>query len=95
MVCSYVNRYYFNPDYTQLLQLITAFVIGLLFGPFAYSLIFYVSFIILYEILYLLVTKATAPWFTIQSRAAIILAGIGGWIVGRIFARPEKNPLRI
>lgn len=93
-MCDALQSFFLNPHYTQLMQILTSITIGIIFGPFTNSLMLYTVYLIAYEVLYLFVSQARWPWYSIKFRTVVVCAGILGFIIGRTFAWREKNPLR-
>ena len=89
----YIEGYFKNPKYTQLMQIIVAFALGVIFSPFSYGLIYLLIYLLIYEIIYLIFTQACYPYWGIVFRLAVVSASIYGWIIGRTIVG-WRNPLR-
>ena len=80
---SYIEGYFKNPKYTQFMQIVVAFVAGIVFAPYSYGFIFLLIYLIAYEIVYLFFTRGCYPYWDSLFRVAVIAASIYGWIIGR------------
>lgn len=81
-IVAVIQAYFLNIRYTELLQVIVGFAVGLIFGPFSFGLIYLLGFIILYEIIYYVVARNQCCW-SFPGRVAVEFATILGWLVGR------------
>ena len=81
-----LQRYFLNPRYTEFLQMIVGFAVGLAFGPFSLGLGYLLAFIIAYEIVYYVVARGRCCW-SFPGRVAVELATLLGWLVGRTLTR--------
>jgi len=89
----YVRSYFINPKYTQLMQLIVSFALGVTFSPYSYGFIFLLLYLFVYEAIYLFFTRACTPYWTPLFRGSIIAISIYGWIIGRVIVG-WRNPFR-
>ena len=82
--------YFLNPGYSEFLQLVVGFAIGLAFGPFSWGLKWLLIFIIVFEIIYYAVAKGRCCW-SFPGRVAVEAATLLGWLVGRtLTSKPIK-----
>lgn len=65
--------------------LITNFCIGLILGPTSFGLLYYIMFLLIFEIIICWVTRAGQlnSLGLVQFRVFYISAGLLGWIIGR------------
>ncbi len=71
------------PKYSDYVQIIISFMIGLFFGPLSSGLIYLLITIIIWEGLIIWVTKRLKPQYKFNIRIALNAAGILGWVLGR------------
>lgn len=76
-------RYFNNPGNTEMVQVISAFAIGVIFSPWNRALLLFITFLIVYEVIYLYTTSFNLPYWRLEGRVAIVMASIFGFIVGR------------
>lgn len=89
----FVESYFQNPQYTQLMQVIIAFALGVIFSPFSYGFLFFLLYLVVYELAYLFFTRGCCPYWGFLFRGAVIGASILGWLLGRIVLG-WRNPFR-
>jgi hypothetical protein len=87
------DTFFRNPNYTEFAQLVSAFVLGLVFSPFSFGVIYFVAFIIVYEIAYAYFSRLERPYWRLEGRIGIEAAAIAGFIIGRILVGFD-DPLR-
>jgi len=73
-----------NENYNIHSQLIIAFCTGLVFSPWSYGWIFFVIFLIVWEVMYGFATKFKHPRWNLAERILIIVISLLGWTVGRL-----------
>lgn len=89
----WIQSFFVNPKYTQLMQIIVAFAIGILFAPYSYGFLFLVIYLIIYELVYLYFTRGCYPYWSPLFRAAVNASSIYGWIIGRTIVG-WRNPFQ-
>lgn len=72
-----------NKDYTPIVQLVSAFIIGIIFSPWSISPLWFIAFIIAYEIFYAFVTQLQWPYWIFSVRCGVIMFSVLGWLIGR------------
>lgn len=82
----YIDSYFRNCNYTELMQLIVSFSLGIIFSPFSYGFIYVILYLIIYEIFYAIFTRLQYPYWRLTFRIANVAASIYGWIIGRTLA---------
>ncbi len=88
------GEYYFkNCKYTQLMQLVLSFVLGVIFAPYSYGFAFLIVYLLAYEFAYAAFTNLESPYWTPLFRVGIIAVTIFGWLIGRYIVG-WRNPLR-
>lgn len=84
----------------DLVQLILAFTLGILLSPWSYGLLYFLLFLIAYEIVLVYMTEAQVPYWRIETRLGVIAASILGFIIGRVLVgfpdhglthKPKRN----
>lgn len=80
---TWINRWFANDAATPIAQVVIAIVFGILLAPWGSGLFFLVVFIIIYEVLYFEFTYGDPDYWNGEVRAAVAMAAIFGWIVGR------------
>lgn len=72
-------------DQTPITILLMSFCIGIIIGPTSFGLLYYVMFLLLYEIVVLFLTQGGKKYRHGDTlfRVFYISAGLMGWIVGR------------
>ncbi len=73
-----------NKHYTELAQLIVSFCLGVLFSPWTFGPLFYIVFILVYEIICGYVYQFKSPFWNFSTRIGIIFSSLFGFLVGRI-----------
>lgn len=73
-----------NYNYNEAVQLIVAFTFGVIFSPFSIGMLWFLIFIIAYEIFYGWVVGFKMPFWRPFARLGIVCASILGWITGRL-----------
>lgn len=82
-VKSFFDWIFINPEYTLMANIITNFILALVLSSTEFGIIFYIFFVLLFEIVVLYLSKGLPPYGTPFFRIAYITAGIFGFIVGR------------
>jgi len=72
-------------DFTPEALLISNFCIGLILGPTSFGFLYYIMFVLIFEIILALVTQGGRknPLGSIEFRVFYVAAGLFGWIFGR------------
>lgn len=78
-----IKSYFCSDRTTELSQLVCAFVIGILFGPFSTSLIWRLIYVIVYLIVIFYFTRGEKPYWKTLTRIAIISISFYGYLLGR------------
>lgn len=86
--------YFLNSKYF-LANIIINFTIGVILGPTSFGLVYYILFVLAYEILIMVLTQGSPSFITDPLyRLGYIAAGLAGYIFGRSVAfRYEIDPL--
>ena len=74
------------------LSIILAFTSGLIFARFSSGFLFFLLFLIFFEICYAYYTRCQRPWYP-QIRGMIIISSFLGFIIGRS-AIKDSDPFR-
>jgi hypothetical protein len=82
-----------NEANNDLAQLISSFCLGVLFSPWSWGLVYYIAFLLIYEILSAYYTWCQLPYWRLSTRLGVIAASLLGFILGRILVG-YNNPLR-
>lgn len=90
---AWLDTMFRNPRYNEFSQQIIAFCLGVLFSPWSWGFIYYLAFLILYEIVTAYMTWCQPPYWCLSSRIGIVAASLLGFIVGRIIVGYE-HPLK-
>lgn len=81
---NYISAYFKNPNYTAISQAVVGFALGILFAPYSWGFIFYVGFIIVFEIFTYAFTRGDPKYYgDLRSRLLVVIASISGFILGR------------
>lgn len=88
------GTYFKNLYYTELVQLIFAFSLGVIFAPFSYGPLLFIIYLLLYEFIYAYFTNTEYPYWRLFFRVAVVMTSVFGWIIGRTIVG-WKNPFRI
>lgn len=72
-----------NPLYTEDAQLIISITIGVVFAAFTYGGLFFILYIIAYELLMGFCNGWSGPYWTILGRTGVVYGSIFGFIIGR------------
>lgn len=61
------------------------FIVGVILGPTSFGLLYYLMFLLLYEILVMILSEGGKKYIigSVEYRLPYICAGFFGWIVGR------------
>jgi hypothetical protein len=78
-----IRSYFCAEEATELNQIVIAFTLGLLLGPFPTNLLFKLVLIIIYEIILFYYTSGLAPYWRCLNRIAVNSAGLYGYFLGR------------
>lgn len=78
-----LERYFQNPYYTDFAQMTVAFAISVVSAIFSFGFLYFLAFIIAYEVVYAYFSGGKAPFWTPTQRLGVIAASITGYIVGR------------
>jgi hypothetical protein len=88
------KKFIANPNYNINAQLIIAFLTGLIFSPWSYGWLFFIIFLLVWEILYAISTECHPNQWILKERILIIVVSILGWMIGRIivgYTNPFTN----
>lgn len=83
MVKGVCYRYFHNPANTEMVQVVSAFAVGVIFSPWSRALLLFITLLVVYELLYFYSTSFSLPYWRLEGRAAILMASILGFILGR------------
>jgi hypothetical protein len=78
-----ISDYFQNIDYTPMMQVIVAFLWGVLLSPWSKGMIYLFASIVFYEILYYVFTHGNPLYYNVFTRAGCICSSVLGFIVGR------------
>lgn len=78
-----LRSYFCSKHSSELSQLLIAFVIGLLLGPFSSNLLLRVIFLVLYVAVIYYFTRGEKPYWRALTRLAIISISLYGYFLGR------------
>lgn len=85
-----VNSYNILAGYTPVGRIIVSLTLGILLSPFSNGVTLFISYIIIYEVIYYLYTSGRSlPWDPI-TRVGIFYGSIAGWLIGRQLFRGGK-----
>ena len=73
-----------NEQHNIYAQSIIAFCMGLILSPWSMGWIYFLLFLIVWEILYAIATQCHESRWTFQQRLFIIFISFCGWILGRV-----------
>jgi len=79
-----MNAIFQNLNYTELAQLIVSFCLGVLLAPWSLGALFYIIFLIIYEIFCGCISRLKEPYWRLEMRVGIVFSSLFGFIVGRI-----------
>jgi hypothetical protein len=79
-----------DPDSNFKVQCILGFCSGLIFSPWSYGFIFFLLFLIVWEVLYAYATKMHPSQWGIVERIIVIEIAILGWVIGRLLVGYTK-----
>lgn len=83
-----------NPEYNLNTQLLMGFCIGLIFSPWSYGWLFFVIFLIVWELLYGIATKWHPSRWNLYERLLVLAVSLLGWVIGRMlvgYNQPFEN----
>jgi len=78
-----LNKWFQNDKNTPMVQVITAFIWGILLSPWSSGLIALFASILIFEILTYLFTKGDPRYYNVFVRTGVICSSILGFIIGR------------
>ena len=81
-----------NPDNNEFCQLVSALCLGILFSPWSWGFLYFIGFLLLYEVITAYFTWCQAPYWNMMTRLGVIAASLLGFILGRILVG-YNNPL--
>lgn len=73
-----------NTNYNDFCQLAAAFCLGILFSPWSWGLVYFISFLLIYEILAAYYTWCEAPYWRWTTRLGVLFFSVLGFFVGRL-----------
>lgn len=79
----YIRGFVVNPKSTLLYQIIFAVAMGITFSPWSYGLVYYIIFVMIWELLYGYFLSFDFNVWNPLERLGVVLAGFLGWIIGR------------
>ena len=82
-----------NSRYNEFSLLIISFCSGVLFSPWSWGFLYYIVFLVLYEIITAYMTWCQPPYWCPSTRIGIVASSLLGFIVGRIIIGYD-NPLK-
>ena len=85
-----IDNYLKNPQ-SEFFQIISAFILGLLFGPLSLGIFYSLLFIFIYEFFLFYYTKNYPGVYKLQTRIYSNIFGIYGWIIGRYLLLGETG----
>lgn len=72
-----------SPHNTELVQIVTAFAGGLVFGPYSLGIEWFAAYCIAYEVMLIYATRMVSPWWKLTTRVVVNCASLLGWVIGR------------
>lgn len=88
-IANWVHHWFCNEKYTPMAQVVVALVWGILLSPWSSGLFFLIVFIIIYEIMVYLFTRADPNYYDVFVRTTVICSTILGYILGRTLSGDE------
>ena len=86
----FCRSWFLNENSTPLFQIVVAFSMGVIFSPWSLGFVFFLSFLILYEILLLSLCQNYGYQWNILQRLSVVTSSIIGFYLGRwIFQESE------
>ena len=82
---------YLKTPQSEIFQILSAFILGLLFGPISWGLYYSIAFFIIYELLLFYLTKDYPGVYKFQTRFFANVFAIFGWIIGRFLLLGETG----
>ena len=79
--------FFYNDDYTPLVQVITAFSLGVIFSPWTFGIIVLLFLLLIYELVIYTGTQGNPGYWNFGFRGGIILAYLAGFVIGRSLLR--------
>ena len=79
----------FKSKYTPALQLLVAFAFSLILAPLSYGIVYFIIFLIVYEIALAWWNSWRVLW---QMRLAVLAVSVFGFLIGRLLVW-DDNPL--
>lgn len=89
-----IDSYFRNDRCCDFGQIVAAFTLGIIFSPWSWGLLYFLLFIIGYELVAIYMTAAEEPYWRFETRIGVIAASILGFVIGRIidgFPDPLQN----
>lgn len=74
------------------LQIIIAFMLGVLFSPWSYGLLYFLLFLLVYEIILIYFCRTHSEKWCIDVRIGVFAASILGFVIGR-YLTGYRHPL--
>lgn len=83
-IISSIEPIFKNSGYTAIAQAVVGFALGIIFSPYSWGFVFYVGFLIVFEVFTYAFTRGDPAYYgDLRSRLFVILASISGFILGR------------
>lgn len=89
----WVHGYFKNDAYPEIAQILASFALGILFAPWSWGPLYFITFLIAYEIVCGYFTRGQAPYWRLEARVGILFASILGFIIGRTLVG-HQDPFR-
>jgi hypothetical protein len=82
-----------NDKSTLAFELTVAFVSGVIFSPWSWGFIYFLLFLIVYELFLVWASKCQSPYWNLHSRILVVVFSLFGFIIGRLLAG-HSDPLK-
>lgn len=78
-----IDTMFRSKGYTPTAQVISSFCVGILFSPYSWGLLYFVMFMIIFELLEYIFTQGDPEFYQVTTRLGVICGYFLGWIIGR------------
>lgn len=86
----YARDLMLNTDMSVFIQVLMAFATGILFAPWSYGLLYFLGFLIAYEVIAIYLSRMNPAYWCFRTRVAVLIASIVGFLTGRLIVGYEN-----
>lgn len=88
-----MEKYFNNANFSSNVQILIAFLTGFIFSPWSLGFLYFILFLIFYELMVIYYTNCSEPYWKIEVRIGILASSMLGFLLGKLIVG-ANNPFK-